>query len=58
MKIINIIEGHWAIAPIDYPNMIIKPKKRTGRLSFLVKPEDRNNFFKREPDQLPKAKRR
>lgn len=59
MKLINIIEqGHWEVANIDYPNSIVKttPKKR---MSFLVHPEDRDNFFTgKGKRKLPKTKKR
>lgn len=47
MKLISIIEGHWEVPPMDYPNSLAPTKKR-GRLSFLVNPDDRDNFFKKK----------
>ncbi len=58
MRLINILEqGHWEVAKIDYPNSLA-PSKEKERISFLVNPKDRDRFFKRKPDKLPKAKKR
>lgn len=58
MKIYDILEaGHWEVAPIDYPNNILKKKDRPkkGRLSFLVDPKDRDAFFKKKKKPNPTA---
>ena len=48
MKLSTIKEaGHWEVPGIDYPNNIAKGKvKKTKRpMSFLLHPEDREEFF-------------
>lgn len=55
MKLRIIREGHWQIAPIDYPNSMVKPTK--GRMSFLLDPSDRDRFFKPKPRRRKKTKR-
>ena len=56
MKLASIIEGHWEVAQFDYPNSLIKPKKKKSkkqsRISMLVDPTDRDNFF--SEDELDK----
>lgn len=60
MKLTKILEaGHWEVPAIDYPNSLAPTKKR-GRLSFLVNPADRGNFFnhskkRKTSKRLPKG---
>lgn len=60
MKLTKILEGgHWEVPPIDYPNSLA-PRKKRGRMSFLVHPEDRDNFFnhskrRKTSKRLPKG---
>ena len=44
----RINEGHWVVAPGNYPNSIVKGKKvkKAKRHSFLVDPDDRNRILK------------
>lgn len=44
MRLDMIGEGHWQVAPIAYPNSLVRPTK--GRMSFLLHPRDRDRFFK------------
>ena len=48
MKLIKILEGHWAVANIDYPNSLAPKNVGTKSLSFLLHPEDRKTFFKKK----------
>ena len=48
-RFIGLNEGHWQVAPGEYPGMIpsLKGKvKKAKRHSFLVNPEDRERFLK------------
>lgn len=40
-----IESGHWEVAPIKYPNNIVKNKPKKRGLSFYIDPEDRDSFF-------------
>ena len=48
MKLLQILEGHWAVVP-DYPNSIIKGKKedKKERLSLFVDPKQRDKYIKK-----------
>jgi hypothetical protein len=48
MKLISILEGHWAVADINYPNSLAPKNTGTKSLSFLLHPEDRRTFFKKK----------
>jgi len=46
MKITNISEGHWEIAPENYPNSILPKERKAKRHGILAHPEDRERFMK------------
>jgi acid phosphatase (class A) len=46
MKITNISEGHWEIAPEKYPNSILPKERKAKRHGILAHPEDRERFMK------------
>jgi hypothetical protein len=48
MKLISIIEGHWAVADINYPNSLAPKKTGTKSLSFLLHTDNRKTFFKKK----------
>ncbi len=46
MKINNISEGHWEIAPEEYPNSILPKERKAKRHGILAYPDDRKRFMK------------
>lgn len=46
MKLRDIQEGHWTIAPGRYPGSMYKGKKKAKRHSLLSHPDDRGRFVK------------
>jgi acid phosphatase (class A) len=46
MKINHISEGHWEIAPEEYPNSILPNERKAKRHGTLAYPKDRKRFIK------------
>lgn len=46
MKIKNISEGHWEVAPEKYPGSILPKERKAKRHGILAYPDDRQRFMK------------